>query len=184
MLATNSTIQKGSIAQFNAEAAESQQQESRPLSQQALIDQIQRIQDTSEKYHQAITDFAQQMAERCGNIEGPESLWDECEAFGLALADLRQYVDVGKPLGRSQIEDIPLLHEALKGAAWVVIRLFGSMSDGAPWTKDKYIQTWEDINLSLGHVDGEYRTSSPNALRLRMVDCRKFLKTIMLVSTI
>ena len=184
MLPINFTIREGFIDRFNAEAAKSQQQESRPLSQQALIDQIQRIQDTSEKYHQAITDFAQQMAERCGGMEGPESLWDECEAFGVALADLRQYVDVGKPLGQSQIEDLPLLHEALKGVAYVVIRIFGSISDGAPWTEDKYIQTWEDINRSLPNKENGYTIRSPNALKMRMVDCRKFLKTIMLVSTI
>ena len=151
------------------------------MTQKALIDQIQQIQDTCEKYHQAITDFAQKMAEQCGNIEGPESLWDECEAFGIALTDLRQYVDVGKPLGQSQIQDIPLLHGALESLAYVVIRCFGSISDGAPWTEYKYIQTWEDINYSFPVRDREVSTRSPNALRLRMVDCRKFLRTIMLV---
>ena len=154
----------------------------RTLKQHVLKDQIQQIQDTSEKYHQAITDFAQQMAERGGNTEGPESLWDECEAFGVALTDLRQYVDVGKPLGQSQIEDIPLLYGALKGVAWVVIRFFGSISDGAPWTEHKYIQAWDDINHSFPIGDEESVTRSPNALRLRMVDCRNFLKTIMSVN--
>lgn len=181
MLTTKFTISEDSIERFQAQVAESEQQGSSASQQKVLIDQIQQIQETTEKYHQAITDFAQQMAERCGDIEGPKSLWDECEAFGVALTDLRQYVDLGKPLTRSQIEDIPLLHGTLKGIAWVVIRVFGSISDGAPWTEDKYIQTWRTINDNFSIGGGLYAFRSSNALRLRMVDCRKFLKTIMSV---
>ena len=167
---------------LNAEAANSQLQGSRSSNQRILIDQIQQVQDISESYHQAITEFAQQMAERCGDIGGPEELWDECEAFGVALTDLRQYVDIGKPLGRSQIEDIPLLHGALRGVAWTVIRLFGSISDGAPWTEIKYIQTWQDINDWFGHGYTAGNNRTPRSLALKMVDCRKLLKVIMLVS--
>ena len=118
------------------------------------------------------------MAERSENISGPESLWDQCEAFETTLTDLRQYADVGKPLGAQQIEDIVLLGKALKPFAWVVIRHLTGLSDGAPWTENKYERTWEDLNACCRQSDTALYKQVPNTVIMRMAKYITFLKTI------
>ena len=145
------------------------------------ITAIQDIQTTSEKMHQSVTDFVHQMAERSEDISELESLWDQCEAFEATLTDLRQYADVGKPLGAQQIKDIVLLGKALKPFAWVVIRHLTGLSDGAPWTDDKYVRTWEHLNACCREPDSIVKKQVSNAVILRMTNYILFLRTIMSV---
>ena len=120
------------------------------------------------------------MAERSDDISGPESFWDQCEVFETILTDLRQYADVGKPLGAQQIEDIVLLGKALEPFAWAVIRHLTGLSDGAPWTENKYVKTWENLNSCCRPpLNAVFFVPVPKAVILRMANYILFLKTIM-----
>ena len=118
------------------------------------------------------------MAEQSDDISGPESLWDQCEAFGTTLTDLRQYADVGKPLGPYQVQDIVMLGKALKPFAWVIIRYLTNLSDGAPWTENKYVKIWEDLNWWCREPIDGFLVRVPNPVILRMASYNAFLKTI------
>ena len=174
-----------SLRELNADVESSRQAATKSGEQIDRITMIQDIQTTSEKMHQSVTDFVQQMAERSDDISKPESFWDQCEAFGTSLTDLRQYADVGKPLGAQQIEDIVLLGKALKPFAWVVIRHLTGLSDGAPWTENKYVRTWENLNAILPQYDGDVSSRPvPNGVNLRMANYTLFLKTILSVPSL
>lgn len=167
-----------SLRELNADVESSRQAATKSVEQIDRIYMIQDIQTTSEKMHQSVTDFVHQMAERSEDISRPESFWDQCEAFGTTLTDLRQYADVGKPLGTQQIEDIVLLGKALKPFAWVVIRHLTGLPDGAPWTGKKYARTWEDLNACCRQSDSALYKQVPNTVIRRMANYMLFLKTI------
>lgn len=166
------------------EFSEDEDKKSRPAATKSdeqidLIAAIQDIQLTNNNLHQSVAYFAQQMAERSDDISGPESLWHQCEAFETTLTDLGQYAGTAKPLGTQQIDDLVLLRETLRVFAWIIVRHFTDISDGAPWTESKYTNAWKDINDCCPNPDGNSFPREPNAVVLRLNDYHRFLKTIM-----
>ena len=167
---------------FNAEGVDPPLGHSEISTRETLTNNIRLLQEMSDNCAQAIADFVTQWAERSlytETIKSPMALQDECEEFAIALTDLRQYVDLEKPIGRVGVEDIKLLLDSFAVDSYVVTRLMTCISDGAPWSEAKYTETWSDLYHAFPTWDATKEIQyKPNALTSRMRLYRSFLRTI------